>query len=389
MTTATKVTIDACDDCLRRSDLIAALVGPIDIQWRRSNGPKRVLALTDAELLELDRDGRGRRRYRSFSPAAQRDTIRAGSLSALCSCSSRYPARLNDLHDPPAVVYCAGRLDALERAPCAAVVGARRGSSYGIEVSKALGRALSAAQIPVISGMALGVDSAAHTGALENETPTISVLAGGVDIPYPASKTQLYRAIIRRGCAISELPPQTRSHRWCFIARNRIIAALSEVTIVIEAAQRSGALTTADFAIELGRTVGAVPGQITSRFSAGTNDLLANGAVVIRSACDVLDVLFGVGCQSTCEPLTTSSSASLNERHRAAHPSDQVAQVGNQLAPPLQAIIDAIDDGKSTLSALSNNETPSDETLAALTELELLGLIRRTFSGNYIRTLEF
>ena len=182
------------------------------------------------------------------------------------------------------MLHVAGRPEALAAAAAVAIVGARRGTPYGIEVARALGRSLAAAGVPVVSGMALGIDSAAHVGALDPPDPPapVAVLAGGADVPYPASRRRLYARLVERGCVVSELPPGFAAFRWCFVARNRIIAALAALTVVVEAAERSGSLTTADFAAQVGRPVLAVPGPITSRFSAGTNGLIAAGAGVVR-----------------------------------------------------------------------------------------------------------
>ena len=173
-------------------------------------------------------------------------------------------------------------------------MGTRRASADGLEVARALGRGLAAAGVTVVSGMALGVDSAAHAGALESSGRTVAVLAGGADVPYPPSKARLHQLIAERGCVVGELPPGFVAMRWCFPARNRIIAALAHMTIVVEAARRSGSLITAEIAADIGRDVGAVPGPVTAWRSAGTNALLRDGATVIRDAADALDVAVGV-----------------------------------------------------------------------------------------------
>ena len=125
--------------------------------------------------------------------------------------------------------------------------------------------------MPVVSGLALGIDSAAHAGALEAPGSTIGVLAASAHVAYPARGWRLHAAVAARGAVISELPPGRQAQRWCFVARNRIIAALGAATVVVQATERSGSLTTADFAAELGRAVGAVPGPVTTRLSAGTH----------------------------------------------------------------------------------------------------------------------
>jgi len=356
--------IDACDACLRRSALLADLAGVIDVQWRRGGrGPGRVLALADEALLALDPTGRAAGRYERFAPVHARERCAAAGIGAVCRCGRVYPDRLRELADPPAVLHVAGDLAALHEVPAAAVVGARRCSPYGREVARALGRGLAAAGVPVVSGLALGVDGASHLGALEGAggAPPVAVLAGGVDRPYPASHLGLHRRVVAAGCVVSELPPGFLARRWCFVARNRIIAALGEVTVVVEAATRSGSLTTAGFAEELGRGVAAVPGQVTSRLAAGTNALLAAGAALVSEPRDVLDLLFGVGARVD------------------APPDPPVVE------PALRALLDAVEDGRGSLARLAATPAQAEAVARGLTELELRGLVRRGFGGGYVR----
>src|SRR3954451_1140874 len=149
----------------------------------------------------------------------------------------------------------------------------------------------------VVSGIALGIDSAPHDGALGAGGRTIAVLGNGVDVPYPPRSTRLYRQIVERGVVIGELPPGTQARRWTFPARNRIMAALGAMTVVVEARERSGSLITAEMAQDLSREGGAVPGRGGSSPAAGTNGLLHDGAHLIRSAQDVLDALLGPGTE--------------------------------------------------------------------------------------------
>ena len=174
------------------------------------------------------------------------------------------------------------------------IVGARRATSYGREVARELGRELAAAGMIVVSGLAFGIDGCAHRGALDAGR-TIAVLGCGPDVAYPASHRTLWRRICETGLVISEFPPGATPWRWTFPARNRIMAALAGMTVVVEAATRSGSLITTDLAADLGRDLGAVPGPVTSRASAGPNGLLASGAHVIRDAQDVLDAMLGPG----------------------------------------------------------------------------------------------
>ena len=177
--------------------------------------------------------------------------------------------------------------------PAIALVGARACSSYGRSVTRSLARDLAAAGLVVVSGMARGIDGEAHRGALDAGGVTVAVLGCGVDRDYPAAHSELARRICETGLVVSEYEPGVEPAPWRFPARNRIIAGLCRATVVIEARERSGALITADFALEEGREVLAVPGEITSSLSAGTNALLRLGATPVTCAGDVLEV-FGI-----------------------------------------------------------------------------------------------
>jgi DNA processing protein len=189
------------------------------------------------------------------------------------------------------------------------------------------------------------------------------VLAGGADIPYPSSKRQLYQQVVERGCVVSEMPPGFTPMRWCFVARNRIIAALSQVLVVVEAAERSGSLTTADFAAELGRAVGAVPGHITCRLAAGTNGLLQSGAAPITGVRDVL------------EQLADATG------HALAAPADRTRS--GELPEELAALLEEVEAGRGSLAELATSSEAAKAILAGLSELEFRGLVKRTFGGRY------
>ncbi len=354
----------ACDACLRRTDLIVAVSGSIDVAWRERRGrTARVLALPDEDLLALDPSAAPR--YAAFSPAFARRRIVTAGLTAVCRCEAGYPERLRDLPDPPAVLHVAGAPAAIPRGEAVAIVGSRRATPYGLEVSSALGRSLTAAGVPVVSGMALGIDSAAHLGALEaaGSAPPVAVLAGGAETAYPARMRHLHTRLIAAGAVVSEMPPGFGGHRWCFPARNRIIAALSTLTIVVEAATRSGSLITADLATDLGRTVAAVPGPVTSRTAAGSNELLHAGAAVIRDARDALDLLFGADApRIPAAPLPP-------------------------LEPSQRRLLDQVERGLGTVAELAHTMEEAQHASRTLSELELLGLVRREFGGRYVRCL--
>ena len=376
--------VTACDDCLRRTALIAAIAGRLALEFKTRGAPARVLALSDEALLAIGASDDVRRRYAGFDPGAARAAAAAAGLKTTCRCRAGYPPQVRELADPPAVLHVLGDRGVLRAAEAVAVVGARRASSYGLEVSRALGRGLSAARVPVVSGLALGIDSAAHAGALDAPGVTIGVLAGGADVPYPARGRRLHAAVAARGAVVSELPPGTRAHRWCFIARNRIIAALSAVTVVVQATERSGSLTTADFAAELGRAVAAVPGPVTSRLSAGTHALLHAGAPIVRGTEDVLDLLADVtGRTFTVAASGTGWAAPAWRPSPGGDPPG--AGSARTLRPELAALLAAVEDGRGTLAQLAETPAQARAALAGLGELELRGLIRRTLGGRWER----
>ncbi len=240
-----------------------------------------------------------------------------------------YPPLLQEIPDPPAVLWLRGEAapELLER-PSVAIVGARACSSYGRSVARTLGRELAAAGLVVVSGMARGIDSEAHRGALDAGGVTVAVLGCGIDRDYPAAHRDLASRIVERGLIVSEYEPGVEPAPWRFPARNRIIAGLCLATVVVEARERSGALITADFALEDGREVMVVPGEITSAVSAGSNALLRLGATPVTAASDVLEV-YGIeravelreapgGIAGTLLARLGESPASIDELARAS-----------------------------------------------------------------------
>lgn len=365
--------MSACAACLRRSALIGFLAAPIANLLDDGRRAPGILALPEEELIEAVGKAcrkEARATIESFDASRARAAVEDAGLYALCGHDSAYPQRLNDLLDPPAVVYGAGsqsRLAELLDEPAVAIVGARRASAYGLEVARELGRGLSAARVTVVSGLALGIDAAAHRGAVDSGCNTIAVLACGADRAYPRTNSGLYDRMVDSGAVVAELPPGTKPRRWTFPARNRIMAGLAQVTIVVEAAERSGSLITAHFAEELGREVGAVPGRVTARMAAGSNRLLYDGAHLIRDAADVLDLLFGAGAGARREAPAPPSSPALGL--------DQEAR----------RVLDAIEGGAPIESAAGDLGLSVAEARAALGRLELLGLVRRDGLGAYER----
>jgi DNA processing protein len=258
---------------------------------------------------------------------------------------ARLPPILHAIYDPPPRLYVRGGADEKVLArPAVAVVGARACSAYGAQVARRLGRDLAAAGLVVVSGLARGVDGEAHRGALEAGGVTVAVLGCGIDRDYPAAHAELARRIRERGLVVSEYEPGIEPAPWRFPARNRIIAGLCAATAVVEARERSGALITADLALEEGRDVLAVPGEITSSLSRGTNALLKLGATPCTSAQDVLE-LFGI-----------------DEQTHAAVP------VGETAAAVLAALPASADD------VVRATGLDAQAVAVALAELELAGL---------------
>jgi DNA processing protein len=286
--------------------------------------------------------------------------------------SDTYPAALRDLEpgERPPVLYCAGRpeaLAALDDEAVVTIVGSRRASAYGVRVAERLAHDLALAGVTIVSGMARGIDSAAHRGALAGSGRTVAVLANGTDVVYPPQGRELYERIVATGAVISEHPPETVARRHFFVQRNRIMAALGSVVVLVEAAQPSGSLVTADNAAKLGRTVGAVPGQVGVRVAEGTNDLINDGAHLIRDARDVLDLLFGVGVDSTM-------GLTVAPKRRPGPPLDD----------RLAEVLDLVQAGSVTVDKVAlDGEIPAPEAATALARLELLGYVRADALGGY------
>ncbi len=287
-----------------------------------------------------------------------------------------YPGCLQALEAPrrPSRLYGVGRREAvagLDHDATVTIVGARRASGYGLRVAERLARELALAGVTVVSGMARGIDAAAHRGALAGGGVTVAVLANGPDVAYPPVNRELYERILKTGAAIAEHPAGTVARRHFFPERNRIMAALGRVVVLVEAAQPSGSLVTADLAAQMGRTVGAVPGQVGVRVAAGTNDLIRDGAHLIRDARDVLDLLFGVGVDVRPGAL-----------QRAPRP-----RPGPPLDRHLAAVLELVERGASTVDRVAvDGELSARSAAAALARLELLGYVRAEALGGFCAT---
>ncbi len=364
----------ACDGCLRRTWLLGRLSGYLEYQRRRVD---EFLSLEDRTLIDFwleiaerkgDRDEIDGE-YAAFGSAeaeAARARADAARMALICACDPDYPARLRRLLGPPAVLHVAGGmrrfLDLTQTDPVA-IVGTRSPTLYGTDVASRLARGVSVSGMTVVSGMAFGIDAAAHRGALAGGGRTIAVLPGDAAVPYPKHNRQLYNQILRNSVVVSELGVDSSVRRWTLVARNRIIAALSELTVVVQGRERSGALTTADLAHKAGGRVGAVPGSVFVPQSDGPHKLLSQGAVLVRGPQDVLDAVCGIGARKAADPTVAALSAEC------------------------RAVLEAIRRGAGTVAELSRATVGGGQLLALLAELELAGCVRRVAGGRYSITI--
>lgn len=285
----------------------------------------------------------------------------AGGGTRLERSDARYPVELDDLRDDlaPPFLWTRGSLDVLDVRPRVAIVGTRRATAYGQRVTRELASALARAGACIVSGLATGIDGYAHRAALEMNGSTIAVLGTGLDMVYPRAHRELQATIARRGLLLSELEPGEHGMKFTFPKRNRIIAALSSATIVVEAGERSGALKTAAYAQSLDRTVAAIPGPIDQPQSAGANRLIADGAQIVASIEDAL-ALVGL----TPPPRTPRGD-----------PHGDEGRIWSALA-----------DGALDLDSLCHRSgLPTAQCLAAVTNLEIAGSIECALTGEIRR----
>lgn len=273
---------------------------------------------------------------------------------------TRYPARLACIHDPPPLVWCRGdpsRLSGL----AVALVGARAASSYARDVAERLGEGLARRGVTVVSGLARGVDGASHRGSLAGGGPTIAVLGSGADTVYPSEHQDLARAITKNGAVVSEFLPGARPLPEHFPLRNRIISGLSVAVVIVEASEKSGSLITARLALEQGREVMAVPGNVLSTRNRGSHALLRDGAKLVEGVDDILEELGTSACE--------------------ARPADTANQLIKE--PLLSVMEDGEDYTVEDLEALTGLGAAA--LLPRLLELEMDGQVARRDAGRFVR----
>lgn len=298
----------------------------------------------------------------------------------LCLADPHYPAVLLNLHDPPLVLYAKGNLSQFHY-QALAIVGARSSTNSGNENAYRFARFLASENWCIVSGLATGIDTAAHQGALAAQQPnsTIAVLGTGMDIVYPARNRDLAHQIAAKGLLISEFPLGARALPYHFVRRNRLVAALSRGVLVVEAALKSGSLTTARFATEIGREVFAIPGSIHSPLHKGCHQLIRSGAKLVESAEHILEEI------SHGMPLFSTHSATKNSATTTSV--KKPTPIPDDLAPELQQLLNVMGYDAISPDQIQNRcDLSAAQIGVALVQLELLDLIMQELDGRYLRT---
>jgi DNA processing protein len=294
------------------------------------------------------------------------EKLEGSGISVLTLEDSDYPELLKNIYDPPPVLYFKGKLET-ENKKTLAIVGTRKASDYGIKTANRLAKELAQAGFSIVSGLALGIDAAAHCGALEAGSETLAVLGSGVDNVYPLSNRALAQDIVKRGALISEFPLGTPPERWHFPMRNRIIAGLSLGVIVVEGGYDSGSMITAKLALEQGREVFAVPGRIDNDLTRGPHWLIKQGAKLVEKIDDILEEFNMVAPERECQIAQIKSGIDYS-----------------RLSADEQKIIEALKTSPCGIDQMLNQLNFSTSTLLSLlTILELQGILKKVNAQKY------
>ena len=364
---------------------------------RRFGDPESIFYADADELLLTDGVERSQLKLLENHDLAPADRILADcqrlDIRLLTLSDAAYPGRLKNIYDPPALLYCKGRLPLLDDLLCVAVVGTRDCTPYGVACAEKLGFGLASGGAAVVSGLAKGIDAAAIRGALRAGGVTVGVVGNGLDVYYPYESRYLYEDVASAGILLSEYPPGTEPASGHFPVRNRIISGLSLAALVVEAPEKSGALITAAMALEQGRDVFAVPGPIDAPASVGCNCLIRDGAGLVSDASDILREYEGrfvlnlkesreqpetLGYQARMAPEPKPVAPTLSLRHSDAELTDDQIAVLKALSDtePMQ-----VDD----LTELV--EIPTRRVLSALTVLEIDQYVAQHPGKRYTRTV--
>ncbi|MCR4329562.1 MAG: DNA-processing protein DprA [Candidatus Roizmanbacteria bacterium] len=299
----------------------------------------------------------------TFDSAKTISELNAKDIKYIARASDLYPTQLTTIADPPIGLFCKGNVYMWNEVPYCAIVGSRLPTDYGMHVTTDIVKTAVKSGIGVVSGMALGIDAQAHRATLDLQGKTIAVLGCGVDIVYPQQNKSLYDRIVEKGTVISEFPPGMFAKKGMFIARNRIVAALSKVVVCVEGNEHSGALITARYAAEQGRDVAAVPGSVYSNLSKAPHILLREGASLLSKAEDILE-LFGKS------ELLYEGAEALERKYTEYE----------------KQILTSLEVGSSTDYIVRTSGLSLEKVSTYLSTLELEGIISRNEMGQWIRT---
>jgi DNA processing protein len=352
--------------------LLQARVGSSLVAHLGNLAPEAILRTPVVELAGRAKISEGASRafeelQSAFDPGRIQDRLAAKGIVALTPVDEAYPGPLRSIPDPPPAVFVNG---AVPDTVSVALVGSRKASATGIETARALGFALSERGVCVVSGLALGVDAAAHVGAVEGGGPTVGVLGCGIDVVYPRRNRGLFQAVRRHGALISEYYLGEAPLAWRFPARNRIIAGLAGTVVVVEAPEHSGALITARHALDAGRDVWAVPGPPGVRECRGSNGLLADGAGVLWDIPEFVDAM----AREHRVPVTKDGASGGTQPLPAGLEDTEAAVLCGVGFEPR---------GVDEVAKKSGVTMP--EVLTALAMLELKGFVSRDGVGSYVR----
>ena len=333
--------------------------------------PEKALQATAGELEQVEGiTCRAIESIRKYQPGKEIeheiDLIDKKSISIITLNDPAYPENLKNIYDPPPFIYVKGRIVKNDDTAIA-VVGSRSASEYGISATERISRELARSGFTIVSGMARGIDSTAHYGALAVNGRTIAVLGSGIDVVYPPENRNLYESIAEHGAVVSEFPIGTEPNAYNFPARNRIISGLSLGVLVVEASLKSGSLITARLALEQGRDVFAVPGNVHSYKSKGTHRLLKEGAKLVESAQDIRDEIRVNASEAALEETQPDAAVDLNPESRSVY----------QLLQEAPVQIDEI---------IAHTGFASSQVSAILLDLELNGLIRQLPGKRFEKT---
>jgi DNA processing protein len=358
--------------CRRRAWLLSALGGPLEFCARDRGRLLDLLALPDRELLDAVAGTRAvelLRSYESFDAAEHEPDHNA---QAICHHDRDFPAALRNPTGPRMleVLGPASRLRALTAAPVVAIVGAANASDYGMAMANSLARGLAVSGVSVAAPLTDGIAVAAHAGCVEGGGGSVAVIGDGLGVACPARRRSHYQRLLRAGCAVSELPWSYNGRRWGQLAGERIVVALASLLVVVEADESPADLAAARIAQRLDRRVAAVPGRVTSPLSRGTHALLLAGASLVRSAQDVLELLYAD--VSGGAPDHVSRTGAVETR------------ATGRIDPCLQATLERVGAGCDTPDKLMRAGADPEEVLLALSRLELMGLLVRGDGGRYL-----